>query len=90
VALGWYNLGLIERRRGDPAAAIAAYRRALALAPEHAEAHQNLAVALLVGGDIEGARRGFRTAIALLRRQGRGEAAASLEQRAGSLVKLEA
>jgi tetratricopeptide (TPR) repeat protein len=90
VALGWYNLGLIERRRGDPVAAIAAYRRALALASEHAEAHQNLAVALLVGGDIEGARRAFRTAITLLRRQGRSGEAASLEQRAGSMVKLEA
>jgi tetratricopeptide (TPR) repeat protein len=89
VALGWYNLGLIERRRGDPAAAISAYRRALALAPEHAEAHQNLAVALLVGGDIEGARHAFRAAIALLRRQDRSGEAASLEQRAGSMVKLE-
>ncbi len=90
LALGWYNLGLIERRRGDLRAAIAAYRRALALAPEQAEVHQNLAVALLLGGDIDGARQGFRRAIQLLQRQGRVDEAVQLEQRAGSMVKLEA
>jgi ABC-type tungstate transport system substrate-binding protein len=46
-------------------------------------------VALLVGGDIEGARHAFRAAITLLRRQGRSEEATDLERRAGSMVKLE-
>jgi tetratricopeptide (TPR) repeat protein len=86
---GWIALGLIERQRGLPLAAIAAYRRALDLDPEHPEAHQNLAVALLMAGDIGGAREGFRQAIALLRDQGRTAEAAELANRAGQLVRLE-
>jgi tetratricopeptide (TPR) repeat protein len=86
---GWLALGRIERQRGRPAEAIAAYRQALAREPAHAEAHQNLAVALLVAGDIPGARQGFRQAIALLRDQGRAEEAAALASRAGDLVRLE-
>ena len=90
VGLGWYNLGLIRRRQGDLAGAIAAYRRAGELSPDHAETQQNLAVALLLGGDITGARSGFRQAIALLQQQGRDGDAAQLRQQAGQLVKLEA
>ena len=56
VALGWYNLGLMLRRRGDIAAALEAYSRAVELDPDNAACHQNRAVALLLGGDIEGAR----------------------------------
>jgi tetratricopeptide (TPR) repeat protein len=90
VALAWYNVGLVQRQRGELGEAISAYRRAIELDPDHAEAHQNLAVALLLGGDIRGSRQGFQTAIQLLDRQGRSEAAAALRQRAGTLVKLEA
>ncbi len=90
LPLAWFNLGLIERQRGQLAAAIAAYRRALTLAPDHAETHQNLAAALLLGGDIPGAREGFRRAITLLEQQGCGEQARSLAARAGSIVRLEA
>ena len=61
VALGWYNLGLMQRRRGDIAAALEAYSRAMELDPDNAACHQNRAVALLLGGDIEGARAAFRT-----------------------------
>lgn len=86
---GWMALGRIERQRGRPGEAIAAYRQALALDPSHPEAHQNLAVALLMTGDIPGARQGFRQAIALLQHQGRGEAAADLASRAGELVRLD-
>jgi tetratricopeptide (TPR) repeat protein len=89
LAIGWYDLGLIERQRGDLAAAIAAYRRAITLDPGHPESHQNLAVALLLGGDILGAREGFRAAIDLLRSQGRDAAATALRKRAAALVKLE-
>jgi Flp pilus assembly protein TadD len=85
----WITLGLIERQRGRPARAIAAYRQALELDPLQAEAHQNLAVALLMAGDIAGARQGFRTAIALLDAQGRLEDAAALANRAGQLVRLD-
>ena len=90
IGLGWYNLGLIRRRQGDLAGALEAYREARRVQPDHPETHQNLAVALLLGGDIEGARASFRQAIALLGAQGRGDEARRLQQQAGELVKLEA
>ena len=89
VALGWYNLGIAERQRGHLPAATSAYRRALALDPSYAEAQQNLAVALLLSGDIAGAREGFRQAIGLLSQQGRNQEAQALHQQASTLVKLE-
>jgi len=88
-ALGWTQLGLIQRQRGALTEAIAAYRQAIALAPDHAETHQNLAAACLLAGDIAGARHGFRRAIALLSAQGRQPEAAALAQRAGAMVQLE-
>ena len=89
LALGWIQLGLVERRRGRLAEAIAAYRRALAADPQAAEAQQNLALCLLLAGDIPGARRGFGAAIALLEGQGRGQEARALRQQAGNLVRLD-
>jgi tetratricopeptide (TPR) repeat protein len=89
LALGWRSLGLIERRRGRIGAAIEAYRRSLALEPDHPETQQNLAVALLLGGDIDGARTGFSRAIALLQAQGRSNEAQALRQQAGAMVKLD-
>jgi tetratricopeptide (TPR) repeat protein len=89
IGLGWYNLGLIRRRRGDLAGALEAYRQAGELNPHHAETQQNLAVASLLGGDIDGARTGFRQAIQLLQQQGRRAEAEQLRAQAGQLVKLE-
>jgi tetratricopeptide (TPR) repeat protein len=89
ISLGWYNLGLIRRRLGDIAGALEAYRAARRLQPDHPETHQNLAVALLLGGDIDGARSSFRQAIDLLNQQGRSGEAAQLRQQAGAMVKLE-
>jgi tetratricopeptide (TPR) repeat protein len=89
LALGWRSLGLIERRRGQLDAAIAAYRRSLAIESDHPETQQNLAVALLLGGDIEAARSGFRRAITLLQGLGRQREAAALEIQARALVKLD-
>ena len=89
VALGWYNLGLMHRRRGDISAALQAYEQALQLDPDNAACHQNHAVALLMGGDIEGARQGFRNAIARLDHQGRTDEAQNLRQTAGQIVKLD-
>ena len=86
---GWMALGRIERQRGRLAEAIAAYREALARDPSHPEAHQNLAVALLLAGDIPGARQGFRQAIALVRDQGRTGEATALASHAGELVRLD-
>ena len=90
TGLGWYNLGLIRRRRGDIGGALEAYRQAASLSPDHAETQQNLAGTLLLGGDIGGARSGFRKAIELLQRQGRSAEAEQLQRQAGQLVKLEA
>ena len=90
VALGWTNLGLMQRRRGDIAAALAAYSQAIALDPNNASCHQNRAVALLLGGDIDGARCAFRTAITLLDTQGRPADAQALREKAQSIVKLDA
>jgi len=89
IGLGWYNLGLIRRRLGDIGGALEAYREARRLTPDHAETHQNLAVALLLGGDISGARHSFNQAITLLNQQGRPGEAERLRQQAGSMVKLE-
>ena len=89
VALGWYNLGLIRRRQGNIGGALEAYGEATRLHPDHAETHQNLAVAQLLGGNIEAARASFRRTIALLQEQGRGSEAQQLRSQAGGLVKLE-
>lgn len=89
IAQGWSQLGLVERRRGAIAAAIEAYRRALALDPRQAATQQNLAVALLLGGDIPGCRAAFRQAIALLEGEGRREEARALARQAASMVRLD-
>ena len=89
LALAWFQLGVIERQRGQLTAAIAAYRQSLQLDPNAAASHQNLAVCLLLAGDIPGCRQGFSSAIRLLQQQGRTSEAAALLQQAGSLVKLE-
>jgi len=88
VPLGWLNLGLAERRRGRLAAAVRAYRQAIALDPELPEAHQNLALALLLQGDIQGAREGFSHTLTLLEQQNRQAEADSLRQRLMPMVNL--
>jgi len=89
LALGWLHLGLSERRCGRLPAAIVAYRSALERDPSQAAAQQNLAVALLLSGDVPGARTGFRRAIELLQQQNRGAEAEALKRQAGAMVKLE-
>jgi hypothetical protein len=51
-----YNLGIVHYDRGDIDAAVATLRRAVALRPEHAGAHFELAEALLIDGRL---REGF-------------------------------
>ena len=90
VALGWYNLGLMLRKKGEIALALEAYGRSLALDPNNAACHQNHAVARLLGGDIEAARNGFRKAIELLAAQGRTDEASQLRDNVQGIVKLDA
>ncbi|MFM7269193.1 MAG: tetratricopeptide repeat protein, partial [Cyanobium sp.] len=88
LPLAWSQLGLVERRRGAIAAAIEAYREALRLDPDHLPSHQNLAVALLMAGDIAGCRAAFREAIARLRARGLDREAESLHRQAATMVRL--
>ena len=90
VALGWYNLGLMLRKKGEIASALDAYGRSLALDPNNAACHQNHAVARLLGGDIEAARNGFRKAIELLAAQGCTDEARQLRDNVQGIVKLDA
>ncbi len=57
------NLGLVLERRGRPAAARAAYQRALALEPDYTPALNNLAMLKLAEGELDEAARMLRRAV---------------------------
>ena len=59
----WFNLGVLRGRAGDPAAAALAYRAALRLKPDLAEAAINLGTALEATGDAEAALATWRAAL---------------------------
>jgi tetratricopeptide (TPR) repeat protein len=61
----WFAHGLICQDSRDPAAAIRAYRRALQVSPELAEAHVNLGICLQQTGDIAAAKAAFGRAMRL-------------------------
>jgi Flp pilus assembly protein TadD len=65
-AAEWYERGreLASDSRNLPGA-IEAYREALALEPQHAEAHYGLGLALLQSGDAEGAAAEIESALSL-------------------------
>ena len=90
VAIAWANLGLMQRQKGNIAAALKAYNQSIQLDPINPTCHQNRAVALLLGGDIEAARNSFRSAIQLFIDQGREQEAQALRSKAQGLVKLDA
>ena len=90
VMLGWYNLGLIQRKAGDIGGAIEAYQSGLELDPNSPELHQNLGAAQLAGGNFEAARGSFLMAIGLLLQQNRKGDAEALARSAGELVNLNA
>jgi predicted O-linked N-acetylglucosamine transferase (SPINDLY family) len=64
-AAGCYRRGTEARERGDWARAIDWYRRALAAEPDHADAQNDLGVALCALKDYAGARAAFAQALAL-------------------------
>ena len=59
----WFNLGVLRMQAGEHAAAVTAYRSALALKPDLPEAAINLGTALEAMGDVEGALAAWRGAL---------------------------
>ena len=64
-AASCYRRATAARERGDWAQAIGWYRRSLAAAPDHAEAHNDLGIALCAVKDYVGARAAYAQALAL-------------------------
>jgi tetratricopeptide (TPR) repeat protein len=61
----WFDLGLVRQDLRDHAGAASAYRRAIELKPDYAEAALNLGVVLQDSGDLEGAMRAYAQAYRL-------------------------
>jgi tetratricopeptide (TPR) repeat protein len=61
----WFDLGLVRQDLRDRAGAVTAYRRAIELKPDYAEAALNLGVVLQESGDLEGAMRAYAQAYRL-------------------------
>lgn len=82
--LPFINLAMIYRVWGFLAQAVACLEHAVGLAPDNAEAHWNLANALLASGDFA---RGFTEYEWRFRRAGRGERAMSVPRWKGEPIK---
>ena len=61
----WFDLGLVRQDLCDRAGAITAYRKAIELKPDYAEAALNLGVVLQESGDLEGAMHAYAQAYRL-------------------------
>jgi tetratricopeptide (TPR) repeat protein len=73
----WFDLGLARQDLRDYEGATAAYRRAIEIKPEHAEAALNLGVVLQESGDLDGAMGAYSRAYRL-RRESFGKIAMAL------------
>ena len=62
----WFDLGLVRHDGRDHDGAARAYRKAIEIKPDHAEAALNLGVVLQESGDLDGAMRAYRCAYRLL------------------------
>ena len=58
----WFNLGLVRQDLRDYAGSAAAYRKAIEIKPDHAEAVLNLGVVLQDSGDIDAAMQAYAQA----------------------------
>lgn len=61
----WFDLALVRQDLRDYEAAALAYRRALEIKPDHAQAALNLGIVLQEGGDPKSAMRAYATAYRL-------------------------
>ena len=61
----WFDLGLVRQDLHDPKGAAEAYRRAIEIKPDHAEAALNLGTVLQENGDLDGAMAAYRNAYRL-------------------------
>jgi len=61
----WFDLGLVRQDLRDYGAAAVAYRQALGIKPDHAQAALNLGIVLQEGGDPDSAMRAYATAYRL-------------------------
>jgi tetratricopeptide (TPR) repeat protein len=61
----WFDLGLVRQDQRDYTAAAAAYRKAIDIKPDHAEAVLNLGIVLQEGGDLDAAIDTYRLAYRL-------------------------
>jgi tetratricopeptide (TPR) repeat protein len=61
----WFDLGLVRQDLRDHIGAAAAYRRALDIKPDHAEAALNLGIALQEAGDLDNAMLAYAEAYRL-------------------------
>jgi tetratricopeptide (TPR) repeat protein len=61
-ASAWFDLGLVRQDQRDYPKAAAAYRKALDIKPDHAEAALNLGIVLQESGDPDAAMGAYRTA----------------------------
>jgi tetratricopeptide (TPR) repeat protein len=64
-AQAWFDLGVVRQDLRDHAGAAAAYRKALDIRPDFAEAAVNLGIALQERGDLDAAMAAYRTAYRL-------------------------
>ncbi|MBV9981993.1 MAG: tetratricopeptide repeat protein [Bradyrhizobium sp.] len=61
----WFDLGLVRQDLRDYPRAVDAYRKALEIKPDHAEAALNLGIVLQESGDPDAAMQAYRTAYRL-------------------------
>jgi tetratricopeptide (TPR) repeat protein len=61
----WFDLGLVRQDLHDHGGSAAAYRKAIEIKPDHAEAALNLGVVLQELGDLDGAMRAYAQAYRL-------------------------
>ncbi|UFZ07451.1 tetratricopeptide repeat protein [Bradyrhizobium ontarionense] len=64
-ASAWFDLGLVRQDQRDYSGAATAYRKALALNPDHAESALNLGIVLQESGDADAAMQFYQTAYRL-------------------------